>query len=336
MSWDGERLRKDGIDPAQLQYAERILAGLTDMPSKPDTELTRTIHYIQERKVTTSKGRKKAAPAEAVGPQFVGKTPAALADQERRVTAMVIQHEENAQALAEQLGYEGSLTVGSLEDEIRFYQRRSVEAVLELGKRLLILRELTPHGEFSKRMEILGISQRLGQQFMAATAKFSNAKSTSLLKVGTQTKLLELLVLDDGEIAALDAGESARGLTLDEVEIMTVSELRTALREAKDDGKAKERLIAEKNAKLDALATKKGRVKTEAPDEAIAGLRSELNGFAYAIECRLAGEVLPAIRAILDHHTLHGGDSNEILDGALRQVERMTNTVRLECGLAAF
>jgi hypothetical protein len=56
------------------------------------------------------------------------------------------------------MGYEGTLTVGALEDEIRFYQRRTVEAILETGKRLNVLKELTPHGEFQKRVEMLGFS----------------------------------------------------------------------------------------------------------------------------------------------------------------------------------
>ncbi|MEQ1917319.1 MAG: hypothetical protein ABL856_11390, partial [Gallionella sp.] len=129
------------------------------------------------------------------------------------LAAMNAQASDNAFALATQLGYDGSLTVGALEDEIRFYQARSVEAVLELGKRLIILKELTPFGEFEQRAELLGFSKRMYQQFMSATLKFSNTQSTALLKsAGTQTKLLELLVLDDGEIEALGNGESARGL----------------------------------------------------------------------------------------------------------------------------
>ena len=143
---------------------------------------------------------------------------------------------ENASAVAEQLGYEGTLSVDSIETEIRFYQRRSVEAALELGKRLLILKELTQHGDFVPRVEQLGFSARMAQKFMSATLKFSKANSSSLLKsAGTQTKLLELVVLDDAEIEALDSGESVRGLTLDEIETMSVSELKSALRESKAD-----------------------------------------------------------------------------------------------------
>jgi len=164
---------------------------------------------------------------------------------------------DNASAVARQFGYDGTLTVGALEDEIRFYQRRTVEACLELGKRLLILKELTPHGEFESRAELLGISKRMAQKFMSATLKISKTNSNSLLKAaGTQTKMLELLVLDDGEIEALENGDSVRGVTLDTIETMSVSELKKALRAAQDTAQAKDRVISEKTAELNKKAEK--------------------------------------------------------------------------------
>jgi hypothetical protein len=86
---------------------------------------------------------------------------------------------------------------------------------------------------------------------MAATFKFSNANSNSLLAAaGTQTKMLELLILDDGEIEALESGETVRGVTLDKIETMSVSELKKALREAESDKKAKDQVIQAKTTEL--------------------------------------------------------------------------------------
>ena len=68
--------------------------------------------------------------------------PAAVTGIESAQDALAVQALEaskNAKAIAVQVGYQGALTVGTLEDEIRFYQRRTVEAILETGKRLLIL-----------------------------------------------------------------------------------------------------------------------------------------------------------------------------------------------------
>jgi len=121
----------------------------------------------------------------------------------------VNQHAQKLGMLATQLGYAGTLTVGALEDEIRFYQQRTVEACLELGKRLLLLKEMTPHGEFKQRIAMLNIHERTAQRFMSASLKFSKSDNLSLLKaVGNQSKLLELLVLDDDEVKALEQGGS--------------------------------------------------------------------------------------------------------------------------------
>ena len=161
------------------------------------------------------------------------------------------QAQENALMLAQQIGYDGPLTVGGAEDRIRQGMRRTINECLEMGKTLLILKELTPHGEFEQRVEMLGISKRMAQKFMSATLKFSKTNSNSFLKAANnQTKLLELLVLDDGEIEALENGESARGITLEKIETLTVSELKKALREAEADKAAKDKVIRDKTAEL--------------------------------------------------------------------------------------
>lgn len=176
-------------------------------------------------------------------------------DLEQQATEIAVsEHAQKLGVLATQLGYQGSLTVGAVEDEIRFYQQRSVEAVVELGKRLLILKEMTPHGEFSKRIEMLGISKRTAQRFMSVVLKFSKTTSMSLLeKSGNGTKLLELMVLDDDDIEIIDAGGSIGDVSLDAIETMSVRELKKALREAKADNAAKDQLIQKKDSKINEL-----------------------------------------------------------------------------------
>ncbi len=169
----------------------------------------------------------------------------------------LIPHTQSLSGLAMQLGYEGALTVGALEDEIRFYQQRSIEAVLELGKRLLILKEITPHGEFTKRIEMLGISKRTAQRFMSVVLKYSKTTTLSLLeKSGNGSKLLELMVLDDDDIDVIDNGGSIGDVSLDSIETMTVRELKKALREAKADNDAKDQLVQKKDQKINELDAK--------------------------------------------------------------------------------
>lgn len=177
-------------------------------------------------------------------------------DLEHSQDLAVSAHAHNVGMLAAQLGYEGSLALGALEDEVRFYQQRTVESCMEIGKRLLLIKEQTPHGEFNKRIEILNFTPRMAQKFMSAVLKFSKTNSNSLLqKAGNQTKLLELVMLDDDEIELLDQGGSIGDVNLDSIETMSVRELKKALREAKADGEAKDKLLQSKDQKINKLDT---------------------------------------------------------------------------------
>lgn len=132
---------------------------------------------------------------------------------------------ETVTAMAESLGYDGQLSVGALEDEIRFYQRRTVEDCLELGKRLLILKELTPHGEFTQRVELLGFAKKTAQRFMQAAAKCSKSDNLALLssQVKNVSAFLELITHDDDVLEDL--------ANMDDIDTMSASELRARVRE---------------------------------------------------------------------------------------------------------
>jgi len=162
---------------------------------------------------------------------------------------------DTARAMALQLGYDGPLTVGTLEDEIRFYQRRSVEALLESGKRLLLLKQITPHGDFRSRVELLGFSERTAQRFMQAAAKTS--KSAKLADLSGQVKsasaFLELVTHDDDVLENLQQ--------IDNIERMSPSELRAALRQS------------EKDAEFNATKRQKAEAERDALEKKLAGKR---------------------------------------------------------------
>ena len=198
-------------------------------------------------------GRKPLAAAEQRGPEFVGATPADMAAQEAGARNALAVVEANASALARELGYQGALTIGTLEDEIRFYQRRTVEAILETGKRLLVLRELTSHGNssqigtndaFAARVELLGFSKSTAYRFMQAAAK--TAKSSKLELLSTQVKsasaFLELVTHDDDVLENLQE--------MDDIDRLSASQLRERLRQAEQDVKfaAEKRVKAEERA----------------------------------------------------------------------------------------
>ena len=186
-------------------------------------------------------------------------------DLEQTTEVALSGHAQKLGTLAAQLGYEGSLALGSLEDEVRFYQQRTVESCMEIGKRLLLIKEQTPHGEFNKRIEMLNFTPRMAQKFMTAVLKFSKTNSNSLLqKAGNQTKLLELVMLDDDEIELIEQGGSIGDVNLDSIETMSVRELKKALRDAKADIDAKEQVIKTKDQKANELLAENAKLKSPA------------------------------------------------------------------------
>lgn len=200
-------------------------------------------------------GRKSLAAAQQQGPDFVGATPADMAEQEASARNTLAVVDAKTASMAQELGYQGALTVGTLEDEIRFYQRRTVEAILETGKRLLLLREVVGHGnssqigtnvDFSKRVELLGFSRSTAYRFMQAAAK--TAKSANLAALSNQVKsssaFLELVTHDDDVLENL--------AEMDDIDKMSASELRSALRQAEQDVK----FANEKRSKADERADK--------------------------------------------------------------------------------
>lgn len=159
------------------------------------------------------------------------------------------QQERNfaAKELAVQLGYDGGLSADALEGEIRFWQRRTVEACLELGKRLLLLKEISRHGEFGELLEKLGFTKMSASRFMTAAARTS--KSNNLVLLSSQVKnmsaFLELVTTDD---EVLDDVKK-----IDGIECMSASELRKRIKDLQAESDAKDKVLDGKNKQIDKL-----------------------------------------------------------------------------------
>lgn len=262
-------------------------------------------------------GAKPVAQAEPVGP---GMDVGALAARSQELVALGEEQAaaaESAGQLAKTVGYDGQITVAALTDGIRFYQQRTAEAALEIGKRMLVLKEITPHGEFRPAIERLGFSPRMAQRFMSATIKFSKATSKSLLTKAeiSQTNLLELVVLDDEELEALSSGESVNGITLDDVETMSTRELRAALRDAKADADAKDKNIERLSTQLNRAEEKADKAarawKKATPDEQLVTLLGEAKKAAGAVQLAIAAGseeagLSGALVALMEHAEQYG------------------------------
>lgn len=233
--------------------------------------------------------------------------------------ALHVATEEAARALAVQLSYEGSLTVGALEDEIRFYQKQSVVALLEAGKRLLLLKELTPHGEFTQRVEMLGFSVRSAQRFMQAAAKVSKSATVALLatEVKNAKAFLELVTHDDDVIEAAVKD-------LDNIDRMSASELRAALREAQAESEAQNQLLAEKNKALDKAKAAARRIANAPAEEQIAAELQELATRFHTALAYVRGDLRLGFQKLFERESAgdaEPGSHRQVMAGYVREIE---------------
>lgn len=259
-----------------------------------------------------------------------------IIEQHNQGIALQEQQETNVRAVAAQLGYQlpaDCTDPDLIMRDIAANMRRSVEACLEVGRGLRVLKEACGHGEFLPRIDALGIEVRVAQKFMATASKFSNTASTPLLKaIGNQTKLFEMLVLDDEQIEELELTGQTGELRLDDIATMSVKELRAALRETRETSDAQSRLMADKNAKIDELAakltTKQNRVEVPDPDSEGAGIRSEASAFAFEAEATVRGKLNAAFDALAAHTEKSGIPHDDFMAGLLCQIELAINQLR--------
>lgn len=230
-----------------------------------------------------------------------------------------------ASALAKELGYQGSLTVGALEDEIRFYQRRSVEALLECGKRLLLLKQMTQHGEFEQRVEMLGFSYRTASRFMQAAQKISKSANLALLsrEVKSASAFLELVTHDDDVLENL--------AEMDDIDRLSASELRKRLRDVTADREADKKLLENRNKQIEKLEREKERIAKMAPDEALADLQAAATRIAADALGAIQGGVRQALNKL--HELPEGVLQPAFAAGLVGQLQAELNRLRSDFGL---
>lgn len=132
----------------------------------------------------------------------------------------------------------------------------SANSMLSAGCRLLRLKEHEGHGRFMKALEELGIVNKTARRLMNTAMKFvSDTGSVKYPRLMQQSvsKIYELALLDDDDLKDLDDGKPVADIDVDEVDRMTVRDLRKKVREAKKEREALENVIKSKSEKLDEL-----------------------------------------------------------------------------------
>lgn len=244
-------------------------------------------------------------------------------------------HEHAVRAVATQLGYQlpaDCTDPDLIQRDISANMRRSVEACLEVGRGLAVLKAACQHGQFVARLEVLGIETRVAQRFMASAAKFSNAASTPLLKAaGSQTKLFEMLILDNEQIEELELTGQTGDLKLDDIATMSVKELRAALRETREEKTAVEKVLSDKNAAMDKLRAQVKRIEKLPPDETLANLQREATSITNDALGAIRGGVRQALIAL--NAAPDAADKAVFMAGLVGQLQADLNNLRQEFNL---
>lgn len=257
---------------------------------------------------------------------------------QHQVATLSAEHEANVREAAALVGYllpADSTDPDLIQRDITANMRRSVEACLEVGRGLYTLRKACGHGNFIDRLDALGIEWSVAKRFIQSATKFASLGSNAAMAkaIGNQSKLFEMLVLDDEEIQELELTGQTGELHLDDVATMSVKELRKALRETREDKKALAQVNADKNAKIDELSAalaKKPKVIVVQPVEEAKQLRQEVVATAYEVESTLQGTLRKAFTDLEQLAQQTGEDHRSFTAALVRNLEVTLMAIRSE------
>ncbi|HAG4155362.1 TPA: DUF3102 domain-containing protein [Salmonella enterica] len=239
---------------------------------------------------------------------------------------------QHRMAVMEQFGEGLPYDRSRIVHETRFYMAQSAEAMLEAGKRLVILKENEPHGDFTRIItEELDLSDRTAQVMMKASIKYLSPKLESKAQTFAglgKAKLFELMAEDDEELAELAEGGTVAGLSLDDIDRMSVRELRKALRESKEDLAASRKLNAEKSQEINEL--KETHFKSIDPDEAINRVISDFTERHEAVLRTFIGALPDFFQRLEDDYNNRGISHMGLMAGLLHDIEREIASVRAQ------
>lgn len=241
------------------------------------------------------------------------------------------QQDSAVRAVALQMGYQlpaDCTDPDLIQRDISANMRRSVEACLEVGKGLRVLKEACGYGNFTARLDVLGIEARVAQKFMQMARKFPKAPTSALLKAAdSQNKLFELLILDEEQIEELNLTGQTGELALDDVATMSVKELRHAVREARQEKDATDKLLESKNKLIDKISR---HIAKTTPDQKLLELQKESTALMNdALGC-VRGQLRVALIALKNHGD---ADHSVFMAGLVGQLQADVTALREEFNL---
>ena len=214
--------------------------------------------------------------------------------------------------------------------------QHAVLAIYELGRVLIILKELVPHGEFTEIVESqFDITMRSAQNYMLATRRFATEEmkrvQNKFIALGHSKLLVLLSEATDDQIIELADGGEFRGKELDEYERMTHRELRATFKSKDDDIDASRRRIAEKDAEINKLKDENDRLKRKRAEVPPVDVAEEIKQTMNAHEAAALSQIYQ-MRAIceqlIEHGQIHNMDHTPAMVGSINQIIRACESLR--------
>lgn len=234
------------------------------------------------------------------------------------------------------------------EAEIRQDLGRSAESFLRAGRRLLVARACTAHGEWGDMLRRLNLGDDTALHMMAWARQIGGVSNPERVRDLTNAattigRMIELAKLPPEQFQALAEKGTTGELALDDVATMTRDELRAAVREARETIAAKDERSAERERKIEKLQRDLSKAKREraeaTPDEVAEQLRDELSRAVMAARAAVIshGEGVRSVRMavadLVDHGVETEVDFGEFIAGLLQELITDVRIVRDEYGL---
>ncbi|HDS1127183.1 TPA: hypothetical protein QDZ99_003993 [Stenotrophomonas maltophilia] len=229
-------------------------------------------------KQPNKRGAKPLAQAEPVGTELdAGK----LAERNQELVTLG----EHQSEVVDQFGDGLPWHPDHYENAIRSELRRGCEAFLRAGRYLVVARECAVRGEWYSLLDRLGLGQEQARRMIEAARRIASIPNPSTSRglidaAKSEGKLIELLSLPEEQFAELAEQGETDGLSLDDVEAMTVRELRAAIRDARGDLEARDQRINKLSEDLTKEHEKtlkaQRRWKSATPDEQLVTLKQSV------------------------------------------------------------
>lgn len=124
-----------------------------------------------------------------------------------------------------------TMEINTLTAEILILKQQTAQSIIEIGKRLMLVKENLPHGEFGKYLkEKVDFTDRTAQNFIRVATEFSNTKAIADLSITKVYALLDLPTEEREGFLSTSHEINGQTKTVDE---MTTRQLQQAIKEKK-------------------------------------------------------------------------------------------------------